>query len=721
MTKRATAALGALLLVTAMAAPSIAIADDASSSEATSAEAAKEAPVETLVEETKKAEEVIAAPAKDEPVAPVAPVVPTAPDPVVVDPTPGVVPAPIQNPVPVIPAPAEPKVEIPPAPAAPVAPAANSVPATDAVTDPAASTLVAEALQDEASVVEEETPTTCESPSTDPWAIDVFTNQAFAGWGQLMVVGTVPDCTPPGSTYGNYRLVLTGARFWPVANTTVVELGPLVTADGETIDSGTSFYACAEAGATYALVDVTTGLPVVGPNLLTNDPSTSDPRCGTTPPVQAVIEVNPPKPAVTPAGPDQKGSVTVPEIRINDCATFVATPAGAYEGDVSWSWVLDAETPTKKCVFAPGVTQDQIGGTVHLGDYEEGTVEPNPGIYPDYIDYGLIEPGIGTLTPRAPFNQKDSVGLGLSGTSKVDGSVLTIEPIFQDTWGLAPVVVQVDLSQFCGLVKYTWYTQTGASKGIIGASAISLPACDGNETTSPAYTDGWLYENGDAGLLPKKPFSWLDTAKLRIDGFSKVDGSAKSYERVFTRIDGTTPLLVHIDELSGFCGAVEWSWVSETKDGSASSQLLLFSGKLKLSDCGPFEDDEDDNENPWNPWHPGHGGWGDCHSWNHHSCEPGNNGPTTGQDGEENGNGGTDSSVDSFAGLESFAAGLPMGGPSPFELEPTHVYTSEQGELAKTGVSNPWMISAFVVGGIVALIFGVLLFVSGRRSKREAV
>lgn len=465
-----------------------AYANDASGSEEVSVEATKETPAEAPAEETKKAEELPAAPAKDMQTAPVG-------DPVVA-PAPLVEPAPapaVPEPAAPAPAPAEPKVETPVAPAAPDAPVASLVPDV-AIDNPAPSTTVVEPAQD-APTVEEEIPPACE-PSWDVYLNTFYDVETLPGWGTFLTGGTI-TCGVAGASYGDYTLVLANATFYPEGGS-VGHIGALKTSDGKNFDSANLFWKCAKEGASYSLVDNTTGLSVTGVVPLPGGVDAGDSRCGTTTPVQQVVEVKLSELIVVQAGENKAGSITQKDPVTG--ATLVCDPANAIQGTVTCRWELILETPEVKYVFAN--ENDGKPFKIELGEYSESV--PNPGIYPAYSDHSLTEQGVGTLTPLAPFNQKDSVGLSLSGTSKVDGSVVTVAPVFQDTLGLAPVVVQVDLSQFCGLVKYFWMTQTvtptSSSQAILFPGAVTLPACD-----PQGGDDGGDNENPNPNPDPSHP------------------------------------------------------------------------------------------------------------------------------------------------------------------------------------------------------------------------
>jgi hypothetical protein len=444
------AAVSALFVVSI---PTTAFADEASDSTVASVEAAQEAP-EAPAEE-KKAEEVPAAPVKEEPPAPVkeASVVSDVPDPVVV-------PAPIVEPAP---APVVPPVETPAVPELPAAPAKDV-----AIDDPAPAVVVPP--------VEAETPPGESVPAEEAapvvnLSVMVTTVQQINDQGWIYFYAQTQNVAP-GTNLGTYTVHFTGAESRLASSVDFI-----VGEDG--VFESTLFWKCATPGATISITGPDGLVPIR--NEITGTTATvqtlpilGTPGCGTTEPVQQIIEVQVPELVIVLAGENQPGSVTVKEPVVG--VTLDCTPAGAIQGMVNCKWVLE-ETPTVKYVFADGPKEPF---TVELGEYSESV--PNPGINPDYANGTLDASGQATLTPVGPFNRADNVGITVSGTSKTDGSQLILPPTFQETMGLAPVVIQVDLSQFCGLVHYSWLTQTvtpsGSSQAVLMGGVVVLPACD---------------------------------------------------------------------------------------------------------------------------------------------------------------------------------------------------------------------------------------------------
>ena len=442
-----------------------AYAGDVSGSEAASVETTKEASTAAPVQETKKAEEVPLAPAKEEPVAPAAPVAPVVPDPVVVAPAPPVEPAP----APAAPEPAAPAAPVVPQVETPVAPELPAAPEKDVVIDDPAPVVVSPSA-------EEEIPPACE-PSWTVQVDTVFDPEILPGWGTLFVNGNV-ECGTPGASYGDYTVVITNAAFYPEGGT-VGYIGGLKTTSGTYFDGTNLFWSCAREGASYSLVDNTTGLSVTGVVPLPGGVDAGDSRCGATTPVQETKVVTLPGLDIVYAGENQAGSIT-PKAPVTG-ATFVVTPAGAIQGEVEWKWVLDPETPETKYVFAEGSV---ISGTVNLGEYSESV--PNPGTAHEYagggVEFGGKNSEASLIPFEGPFSQREFAFVEVKGTTH-DGSPVTVSGKLQEVLGGVTIKEALDLSMLCGKATWTWYakadTDSESPKWIIVAGFLGgLPACD---------------------------------------------------------------------------------------------------------------------------------------------------------------------------------------------------------------------------------------------------
>jgi hypothetical protein len=693
-----------------------AYAGDVSGSEAASVETTKEASTAAPVEETKKAEEVPVAPVKEESVAPAAPVVPVVPAPVAAPAPPMEQPAP----APAAPQPAAPAAPVAPQVETPVAPEQPAAPAKDVVIDDPAPVVVVP-------------PAEAVTPPGDPAPVEdttpvikvnvmITTVQEINAQGWIFLTAETQNVAP-GATIGTYTVNLTDAKSQLGVNTATLVAGEDGTA------SRTLWWECAVPGATISVTGPNGLLPIF--NDITGTTATvqtlpilGTPGCGTTTPTKTVLPVTPGAPKFIPAGPGKHGSIEYPGTL---GVVYTADPAGATEGPVKVTATAAPETADTIYVIAPGAQTEWSGD---LGEFSESV--PNPGGYPAYGDAKVAPSGAAAITPAGPFNTTEYVFASVSGKTK-NGSPVTVASAPQATQGGSdPITAQLNLTGMCGLAHWSWYAsdnESGSPKWTIGAGIVQLPACDSTTKVDPAYPSGTFEESGHGVLTPEGEFNRTDTVVLQVSGPSRVDGSTKTVEKTFEMVDGKSPVVADID-LSVFCGTVQWAWLSEAKDNLASSRTLLFEGELNLPACDPQGgDDGGDNENPNpnpnpDPSHPGHGhGHGDddgdhggCFSWNHHSCEPGNNGPV-GTPGDLN-NGGVeaDASANNVVVQSSTVEELGMGNALPEESDLSNANSSVEDPLAYTGSDDPLH---WTVIGLGLFVMGLVLVAWMRPRKRK--
>jgi hypothetical protein len=422
-------------------------------------------------------------------------------------------------------------------------------------------------------------------------------------------------------------------------------------------------------------------------------------------------------------------NLTGAEYRFTDRTTLIVGENGTTSSTLYWQCATPGATISITGPDGLMPIFNEITGTTAtvqtlpiLGTPGCGTTTPTKTVL-------KVTPGAPTFIPAGP---------GKHGSIEYPGTVGVVYTA--DPAGATEGPVKVTATAAPETADTIYVIAPGAQtewSGNLGEFSEEVP----NPGVNPEFVGGGVVNGGKtspATLIPVEgPFNQPLYVFPVVTGNTK-DGSPvtvtlpKGTDPIETR--GGSSITVQLD-LTGLCGTAHWTWYAKADTDENSDKWIVGSGIVTgMPACDPQGgDDGGDNENPNpnpnpDPSHPGHGhGHGDddgdhgdhdgCISRNHHSCEPGNNGPV-GNPGDLN-NGGVeaDASANNVVVQSSSVEELGMGNAVPSESDLSNAESSYTGELAETGANDSWLIFAVILLGAGAVL---VVLASWRRPRPQS-